>query len=33
MIWILGIIVYISIIFIVGAVVGRAIYNVNRDDE
>jgi len=31
--WILGIIVYISIAFIVGAVVGRAIYNVNRDDE
>jgi len=31
--WILGIIVYVSIAFIVGAIVGRAIHNVNRDDE
>jgi hypothetical protein len=30
--WILGIIVYISIIFIVGSVIGRAIRNMRGDD-
>jgi len=30
--WIIGLIVWISLAVIVGAIVGRAIYNVNHDE-